>query len=227
MTTPDLGGSTPSLDASAEAGLGEQTKTAAGTAQEEAQHVADVAKGEAQSVATEARAQAGHLLGDARSQLEEQSRTQLDRLVGLLRELGDDLERMVRGEPSQGGPAQELVGEVADRARALRSQLEGRQPAELLDQARDFARRRPGTFLLGSLVAGVVAGRLTRGAQKAHGDSDPATGSSAASAPPGGSGTATADPLAGTGTPTNPVYPEGTAPSTLPTGSPGTTGETR
>ena len=35
-------------------------------------------------------------------------------------------------------------------------------PAQLLDDARDFARRKPGTFLLGALAAGVVAGRLFR-----------------------------------------------------------------
>lgn len=200
-------------------GVKEQTQAAAETAKEEARHVADVAKGEAQSVTADARIQASQLLDDARVQLEEQSSTQLDRLVGLLREFGDDLDRMVRGEPSEGGPARDLVGEVADKARVLRSQLEGRQPAELLDQVRDFARRRPGTFLLGSLAAGVVAGRLTRGVKQAHGDdqhtpdSAAATRSAGAGRPdyPGGAGTASGAPLAGTGTPV-----AGTGPSSEP-----------
>jgi hypothetical protein len=42
--------------------------------------------------------------------------------------------------------------------------LEQREPGELLDEVRALARRKPGTFLLGALAAGVVAGRLTRGA---------------------------------------------------------------
>ena len=33
-----------------------------------------------------------------------------------------------------------------------------------LDEVRSFARRRPGTFLLAAAAAGLVAGRLTRGA---------------------------------------------------------------
>ena len=42
--------------------------------------------------------------------------------------------------------------------------LDQRDPGELLDEVRGIARRKPGTFLLGALAAGVVAGRLTRGA---------------------------------------------------------------
>ncbi|WP_408895693.1 hypothetical protein ACJ5H2_12355 [Nocardioides sp. R1-1] len=214
MTTY-TGGSTPSSPGTPGPGGGaqEQAREAVGTAKEETQHVAEVARGEAQNVAAEAKSQAAHLLEDARAQIEEQSSTQLDRFAGMLREFGDDLERMVRGEPSQGGPAQELVGEVAEKARALRSQIEGRQPAELLDQVRDFARRRPGTFLLGSLAAGVLAGRLTRGAKTAHdgGSADTAPADTAPAGVP--AGTAAAAPLAGTGTPpTDPVYPEGTGP---------------
>ena len=41
--------------------------------------------------------------------------------------------------------------------------LQNREPAELLDEVRSFARRKPGLFLLGAAAAGVVAGRLTRG----------------------------------------------------------------
>ena len=37
--------------------------------------------------------------------------------------------------------------QVGDKAKAVDSQLQGREPSEILDQARDFARRRPGTFL--------------------------------------------------------------------------------
>ena len=58
--------------------------------------------------------------------------------------------------------ATDLAREVSDRVRTLGSHLENREPAQLLDDARDFARRRPGTFLLGALAAGVVAGRLFR-----------------------------------------------------------------
>jgi hypothetical protein len=64
-----------------------------------------------------------------------------------------------------------VAREAADRARGLSSRLEGREPRELLDDVRGFAQRKPGTFLLGALAAGVVAGRLTRGAKAAQSSS--------------------------------------------------------
>ncbi len=149
----------------------EQAQEAASTAADQGRHVAGVAKDEAQSVASEAAEQARGLvnetLGQVSQQVNEQSRTQRDNLVGTLQSLGDDLEKMVSGEGGGSGLAESLAREVADRARALSSRLDGREPGELLDDVRQFARQRPGTFLLGALAAGVVAGRVARGAKDA------------------------------------------------------------
>jgi hypothetical protein len=65
------------------------------------------------------------------------------------------------------GPATQLVQQVADRAKSLATHLDDREPRELLDDVRRFARQRPGTFLVGALAAGVVVGRLARGAKSA------------------------------------------------------------
>jgi hypothetical protein len=51
--------------------------------------------------------------------------------------------------------------------------LSDHEPGDLLDQVRQFARRRPGAFLLGAALVGIIAGRLTRGAASA---SDSSTG---------------------------------------------------
>ena len=102
-------------------------------------------------------------MSEATSQVEDQSRTQRDRIVETLRTFGDDLDKMAT--QSDGGMAADLAREGASRARELSSQLDGREPRDLLDDVRSFARRKPGTFLLGALAAGVVAGRLTRGAK--------------------------------------------------------------
>jgi hypothetical protein len=83
---------------------------------------------------------------------------------------GDDLARMAS---SGEGPAAGLAQEAADRVKGLSSQLSGREPGDLLDDLRRFARRRPGLFLGSALAAGVVAGRLTRGAKAAHDDQAP------------------------------------------------------
>ena len=179
----------------------EQAKEVAGTAADQSKHVADVAKGEAQYVAGEAKYQVKNVMGDARMQVDEQSRTQRDRLVETMRTFSDDLEQMA-SQGGREGMATDVARQVAGKARDWSSQLEGREPSELLDEVRNYARRKPGAFLLGALVAGVVAGRVTRGAKEAQSDT-----SSTYDQP---RGTATGAPLTGTGVPpTSPVYPAG------------------
>jgi hypothetical protein len=228
MTTYDYGANAPTQTPGQTPpdGVQEQAKHAAGTAGDEGKHLAGVAKGEAQSVATDAKEQARNLVDDARSQVEQQSRSQLDNLVSTIQTFADDLEQMARGEGAGAGLAKDVVSQVSDRARGISSQLRGQEPAQALDQARDFARRRPGTFLLGALAAGVVAGRVARGAKDAGSTSTSSTPSSATTMPPpmppavpptappttapAYGGTAADDPLAGTLTPTGtPVYPPG------------------
>ncbi|WP_126688264.1 hypothetical protein [Nocardioides ferulae] len=177
----------------------ERAQETAATAADEGRHVAGVAREEAQHVASEAAAQARSLVGEATRQLSDQvgdqSRTQKTRLAETLQSLSGDLESMA-GQANE-GMAGDLVREAADRTRALGHHLESREPAQLLDDVRDFARRRPGTFLLGALAAGVVAGRLARGAR------DGAVGAAAA-APAEGALPRPPAPRAGT---TNPPMP--------------------
>jgi hypothetical protein len=146
----------------------EQARQAAGSAAEESRHVAGVASGEAARVASEAKSQVAGLVGQATSQVQEQSRTQLGRVTELVRSVADDLESMASGSGPGSGPAAGVVSEAAERLRGLSSSLEGREPGELVEDVRRFARRRPGVFLVGSLAAGVLAGRLTRGAKAAQ-----------------------------------------------------------
>ena len=94
--------------------------------------------------------------GQVRGQLDDQGRQQKDRLAGTLATFGDDLGRMADGGS---GLAADLAHELADRTQSLSRHLDGREPTELLDDVRRFARQRPGTFLLGALAAGVVVGR--------------------------------------------------------------------
>jgi hypothetical protein len=151
-----------------DAGAKERAQQAASTAADEGKHVAGVAAGEAKSVAGEARDHARNLVGEARSQLQgqvdEQSRQQKDVLASTLGTFGDDLASMAE---SGSGLAADVAHEVAERARSLAQHLGDREPSELLDDVRRFARQRPGTFLLGALAAGVVVGRLARGTKDA------------------------------------------------------------
>jgi len=209
---------------------GQTAKEAAGTAAEEGKHVAGVAQDEAKSVVSEATTHAKNLLGEAASQVDDQSRVQRDRLVGTLRTFGDDLDDMAKG--GNDGLATELARQVADRVHDLSGRLDGREPRELLDELRGFARRKPGTFLLGALAAGVVVGRLTRGARDASsGGSSGSVGATQSTTPslsspprvadvtspadpppvPDELGTAAGDPLAGVPRPTDPVVSPGTS----------------
>ncbi len=103
---------------------------------------------------------------DARTMVDEQSRTGRDRLVETTRTLGSDLEQMAENGPD--GMAGDIARQVAQKARDLGDLLDGREPSDILDDVRAFARRRPGTFLLGALVAGVAVGRFARGAKDAQ-----------------------------------------------------------
>jgi hypothetical protein len=163
----------------------EQAQQTATTAADEGRHVAGVVGDEVQNVAGQAKDQALGLVDDALGQIDEQSRAQRDRLVGTLQSVSTDLEAMASSVDS--GLATQLAQQVAERARSLSTHLDGREPSELLQDVRRFARRRPGLFLLGALGAGVVAGRMARGAKQAHSS---------------GTGPATTTPAALTDTPT-------------------------
>lgn len=163
MTTPNY--RSPTAETGHDTGAGEQAKQTVGTTAEQGKHVAEVAKDEARQVTSEATQQARNLVGEVRTQLEDQSRSQRDRLVSTLRTFSDDLEQM--SSKSDAGLANDLVQQGARRVRSFTDNMEGREPSELLDEVRRFARRKPGTFLIGALVAGVVAGRLARGARDA------------------------------------------------------------
>ncbi|MGZ4451913.1 MAG: hypothetical protein ACXVWX_03165 [Nocardioides sp.] len=170
MTTSNYGGPPQTGEQQSTSGGGlsekkEQAQEVAGTATQEAGRVASVTKDEVMNVAAEAKHQAANLMDQALSEVEQQSETQRDRLVETLRGFTDDVEKMLSGQGGANGLAGDLARQVADRARVLTSSLQDRRPGEILEDVRGFARRRPATFLFGALAAGVVAGRLTRGAK--------------------------------------------------------------
>jgi hypothetical protein len=149
-------------------GAKERAQQAASSAADESKRVAGVAAEEAKNVASEATAHARNLVSEARGQLQgqvdDQSRQQKDLLATTLGTFGDDLATMAE---NGSGLAADVAHEVAERARSLSRHLDGREPRELLDDVRRFARQRPATFLLGALAAGVVVGRLARGTKDA------------------------------------------------------------
>ena len=166
MTTPSGPGARAASGYESGRGDAESTgkmQQAANTASDEASRVADVAKGQAKDVASEVSTQARDLVGELRTQVRDQSVSQRDRLSGTLRQFGDDMAEMNRSTPGS-GLASDLTSQAASKAREFSAFLDEHEPGDLIDEIRAFARRRPGTFLLAAAIAGVVAGRMTRGA---------------------------------------------------------------
>ena len=129
--------------------------------------VKDVAKSEASNVAQEAKYQARNLVDQARSQLRDQASNQksavAEKLHGFASELGS-----MASKADESGPMSDLVQDASRRVGEISHWLDNHEPTDLLDEVKRFARRRPVAFLVIAAAAGVVAGRVTRGAVAAN-----------------------------------------------------------
>ena len=163
----------------------------AGAAKEEAAGVAAVAASAAGDVAVTAREQtaaAAHdTLGEARelfdhtrSQVEEQASVVAHKLGDGLRSLAGELRDLGEGRSDGSGQAAGLARSIAERGDQVAELLTRRGPNGIVEELRSFAGRKPGTFLLGALAAGIVAGRFTRGVR---GDTHTQQGGSAPDRP--------------------------------------------
>jgi hypothetical protein len=148
----------------AEAGLTEAARDQAGqlkdTAVEASQQVAGTTKEKASDVASDVRQQARRLAGETRDELAEQAGRQRDRAVDGLRSVGEELRGMA--EHGQSGWGTRLARQGAEFSEQAADFLRDRGAGDLLNEVRKVARKRPGTFLLAGVIAGVTAGRLSR-----------------------------------------------------------------
>ncbi|KRF40981.1 hypothetical protein [Terrabacter sp. Soil810] len=152
----------PSQGANGGTTVGTEAKSVASDAADSSRHVAETAASGAKDVMSEATTQLRQLFEQVRGELDDQASSQGQRAVGGLRSLADELRQMASSS-SQPGVAGEVVGQAAHRASSAADWIENRQPGDMIEELRSLARRRPGAFLLGAAVLGVVGGRLTRG----------------------------------------------------------------
>jgi hypothetical protein len=138
-------------------------------AKESTKNVASTAASEAKDVAHEARTQIRQLFDQLSGEATDQASGQTQRAVQGLRSLSSELSGMAQGQQDQqgqsgqSGMAADLAQQGAARISSAADWLEGRQPGEILDEVRSFARRRPGAFLAGAAILGIIGGRMTRG----------------------------------------------------------------
>jgi hypothetical protein len=140
----------------------DEARSTAEDAKASGQQVAATAKEQAGQVAGEAKGQAKEVLNQARQEVKDQVSSQHQRAAGGLHSLAQELEGMASGNQTS-GMANDLAQQASSKVREIARWLESREPADLLEEARRFARQRPGTFLAAAAVAGLVGGRLTRG----------------------------------------------------------------
>ncbi len=149
----------------------EQTRSVAADAKGQAADVASHAAEETKQVVDEAKNQFRDLLWQSRSELRQQANGQQQRLAQGLRAIGEELGEMASSSSSQ-GLAGQAASQLSSRANQAADFLEQRDVTGVLDEVSDYARRRPGVFLLGAALVGVVAGRVTRGLQAGSSSSE-------------------------------------------------------
>lgn len=135
-----------------------QTATAA------ASDVAGTAKEQAEHVAVEAVDQVRQLADQAKGQVSQQAGQATQQLSDRVRALAGEVRDMSQGTSEPSGTVAGLAQQLADRGEQLADYLAGQGPGGLVRELRTYAARRPGTFLLGALAAGVATGRLVKGA---------------------------------------------------------------
>jgi len=151
-------------------GGGAKQKAAAAldTAGSAVRDTAGTAKEQAGQVAGEAKAQARNLLSDVRDRVGTEARSQNDRLAEGVRRFADELDEIAgaRGD----SPASTVVSQVSQGGRRVADYLAEHGPEGVLQGVQDFARRKPGTFLLAAAAAGFVVGRLGKGVWQSQRD---------------------------------------------------------
>jgi len=130
-------------------------------------NVAGAAKDEAGNVVQEVGAQARGLLDQLRSDLREQGSGQKDRIASTVHSLSRELGAMA-SRSEENGPVTDLAHQASRKGGEVAHWLESHEPADVLAEVKRYARRRPFAFLAMCAAAGVVAGRLTRGAVAAN-----------------------------------------------------------
>ncbi|MBU6531255.1 hypothetical protein ACFUIW_18275 [Streptomyces sp. NPDC057245] len=141
-----------------------ETSATADQARQAASQVAGTAAEQARGVAGEARQQAGSALGDLRSRAMGEADGQTKRAAGQLRQWASDLSGLA-AHARDDSPARGLVAQAADTGSRAADYLEEQGVEGLVGDLQHFARRRPGAFLGGALLAGLAVGRLAKAAK--------------------------------------------------------------
>jgi hypothetical protein len=141
--------------------VGDRAQEAAQTTREQASNVADTAKQQASDVAQQAKQQAQNVAQQVQADLKGRANAEAGKLAQTLHDTSKRLHAMADAGDDN-SVATSLVREGAHRSERLASTLEHGGVDGAVAEVRSFARRNPGSFLLGAAAAGFFAGRLAR-----------------------------------------------------------------
>ncbi|MFD4997967.1 hypothetical protein [Streptomyces buecherae] len=173
----------------------DEASATAGHAKEAAGEVAGTAAQQARAVTDEAKQQAGAAVHDLKGRIADEAEGQADRMAHTLRQWSDDLAGLARNAPDD-SPARSLVSQAADGGHRAADYLDRQGVSGLVGDLQGFARRRPGAFLGGAVLAGVVVGRLVKAGSGSNGRATTSGGASYDGARDAGRGTGAERPLA-------------------------------
>jgi len=151
----------------------------AGAGADGVRQVASEAASRAGEVTRQATEQTRDLVQQAQSQLREQAGSQAQRAAGGLRDVGQQVRALSEGRSDQAGVAADAARQLAEKIDELAGRLDERGFDGTVDDLRQFARQRPGLFLLGAAATGFAVTRLGRGLQVAQQAQSPSPAGSA------------------------------------------------
>lgn len=177
ITTPSTTPTTSTPSSTKDVAKDEASKVK-DTAVDAGKEVAATAKDEAANVVGETKQQAKSLFGSVTSELQTQVGSQQQRVATSVHALSKELGGMA-SKSEESGPLTDLAHQAAAKGGEIAHWLENHEPRDVLREVQSFGRRRPVMFLALCGAAGVLAGRLTRGAVAANTEIDsPSAGKS-------------------------------------------------
>lgn len=138
----------------------QQIDREAASAKEKLHEASDEIKSQAHSAVDEAQRAATHYAEDGKNV----AAGSLTDFAKAIRSASDELSNRDQGVAAR------FVTEAADGLERVASSVSGTSVEEMVGSAQDFARRNPGAFVIGTVLAGVALGRFVRASsERSHG----------------------------------------------------------
>jgi len=140
----------------------DQASNVADAAARSGRQVGDEAANQASEVVRQTKEQVRTVLDDTKQEIQTQAQQRGEQAATALHSFSDQLSSLAEGRPEEAGQLPNYVRDAEGRVRDLATRLQTRGPDGVVADLSDFARRRPGTFLLGAACAGFLIGRVVR-----------------------------------------------------------------